>query len=102
MTSAHTPGPWDTQGSDGWDSEITAEDGRVVICTMEDLNEDDIANARLIVAAPDMLAALKSVNKLISEAAMTGFNYADGDWPERLFFSQQATSDAIAKAEGRR
>jgi len=56
------------------------------------------ANARLISAAPDMLAALTKVNKLISEAAMTGFNWRDGDWPEKLFASQQATSRAIAKA----
>ncbi len=49
-------------------------------------------------AAPDMLAALQNVQKLISEAAMTGFNHKDGDWPERLFLSQQVTSAAINKA----
>lgn len=49
-------------------------------------------------AAPDMLAALRNVNKIISEAAMTGFNCKDGDWPERLFESQQMTSAAIKKA----
>jgi hypothetical protein len=46
----------------------------------------------------DMLAALQAVNKLISEAALTGFNCHDGDWAERLFHSQQATSTAIKKA----
>lgn len=63
----------------------------------------------LITAAPDLLAALRSVQKLISEAAMTGFNHKDGDWAERLFASQQvtsaaikrATNTAIAKAEGK-
>lgn len=49
-------------------------------------------------AAPDMLAALQNVQKLIAEAAMTGFNCNDGDWAERLFFSQQMTSAAIRKA----
>jgi len=49
-------------------------------------------------AAPDMFAALRNVQKLITEAAMTGFNYKDGDWPERLFLSQQVTSAAIEKA----
>ena len=49
-------------------------------------------------AAPDMLAALRNVQKLIAEAAMTGFNYKDGDWPERLFLSQQVTSAVIEKA----
>ena len=57
-----------------------------------------VANARLIAAAPDMLAALRNVRKLISEAAMTGFNCHDGDWAERLFASQHVTSAAIAKA----
>jgi hypothetical protein len=60
------------------------------------------ANARLIAAAPDMLAALRNVQKLIAEAALTGFNYKDGDWPERLFESQQVTSAAIESATGHR
>lgn len=67
---------------------------------------DAEANAALIVAAvnsyTDMLAALRNVNKLISEAAMTGFNCKDGDWAERLFASQWDTSEAIRKAEGRK
>lgn len=46
----------------------------------------------------DMLAALKNVQKIISEGAMTGFNCHDGDWAERLFTSQQVTSAAIKKA----
>lgn len=54
--------------------------------------------ARLNAAAPDMLAALLNVRKLISEAAMTGFNCHDGDWAERLFASQATTSAAIDKA----
>lgn len=47
----------------------------------------------------EVLAALTAVNKLIAEAAMTGFNWKDGDWAERLFNSQQATSRAIKNAE---
>ena len=61
-----------------------------------------IENARLIAAAPDMLAALHNVRKLISEAAMTGFNWKDGDWADRLFASQATTTAAIEKAEGHR
>jgi len=59
------------------------------------------ANARLISAAPEMFEALLTVNKLIAEAASTGFNCHDGDWAERLFRSQQATSEALRKAVGR-
>lgn len=58
------------------------------------------ADARLISAAPDLLAALTNVRKLIAEAAMTGFNCHDGDWAERLFASQRVSSDAIRKATG--
>lgn len=56
------------------------------------------ANAALIAAAPDMLAALLNVQKIIAEGAMTGFNCHDGDWAERLFESQQMTSRAIKAA----
>ena len=59
-----------------------------------------LANARLIAAAPEILAALLDVRALISEAAQTGFNWKDGDWTERLYASQQVTSAAIAKALG--
>jgi hypothetical protein len=45
-----------------------------------------------------LLAALLNVRKIISEAALTGFNCNDGDWVDRLFFSQQKTSAAIARA----
>lgn len=31
---------------------------------------------------------------------MTGFNCRDGDWAERLYVSQQVSSDAIKKAMG--
>jgi hypothetical protein len=41
------------------------------------------------------VGALTNVRSLISEAAMTGFNHADGDWPERLFYSQQRTSQVL-------
>lgn len=97
---AHTPGPW--KWSDGTlEQDTPGNNGNVILgfyssdgCT-EIKNPDD---SRLIAAAPDMLEALQNVQKLISEAAMTGFNCKDGDWAERLFFSQQMTSKSIAKA----
>ena len=56
------------------------------------------ADARLIAAAPELYEALLNVNRLISEAALTGFNYRDGDWAARLYLSQQQTSRALGKA----
>ena len=51
-------------------------------------------------AAVDMYVALVVVNKLIAEAASTGFNCHDGDWADRLFESQQVTSAALKRARG--
>jgi len=49
-------------------------------------------------AEQEMLAALEHVRSIIKDAALTGFNHADGDWAERLFASQQVTAAALAKA----
>jgi hypothetical protein len=101
----HTPGPWTIEeyGDDETPTLVIHKDSESRVCFMATPGSHGDpakieANARLIVAAPDMLAALRNVNKLISEAAMTGFNCKDGDWADKLFFSQQMTSDAIAKA----
>lgn len=94
----HTPGPWRIGDRDPY-VEVWGPmrmNSNPILASME--SEPREANARLMAAAPEMLAALKAVNKLISEAAMTGFNCHDGDWAERLFFSQQATHAAIRKA----
>jgi hypothetical protein len=54
--------------------------------------------ARLNILRSEMVAALLNVRSIIAEAAMTGFNYKDGDWAERLFASQHVTSTAIDRA----
>lgn len=101
---SHTPGPWevvrhshvdgdlwlsvnqhaDAQGMKAWIAEIK-------YLTTEE--ERQWANARLISAAPDMLAALK-------DAVQTARNYYamfhDETWKERL----AKWDAAIAKAEG--
>lgn len=50
--------------------------------------------------AADMIAqmrdALATTQKLVAEAAMTGFRWEDGNWTERLF-ANQATLDAAIK-----
>lgn len=114
--SKHTPGPWEWQCHDASMASLEGPGGmadHVLSVTPCEACQERAeppewkwgrcttpteANARLIAAAPDMLAALLNVRKLITEAAMTGFNCHDGDWPERLFQSQAITSDAIAKA----
>lgn len=115
---AWTPGPWRTGRDqtfryDEWEIDYPhscqyrhiGADGEhvapVALVTALLTAEDDAvvdANARLICAAPDLYEALSAVNKLISEGAVTGFNWQDGDWAQRLFESQQTTSRALAKA----
>ena len=112
-SSGHTPGPWTAsvavRNHGGWKDptqhvqiladQILIADFDTAFVEYPDDPENE-ANARLIAAAPDMLAALRNVQKIISEAALTGFNWKDGDWAERLFASQQVTSAAIRSAIG--
>lgn len=92
--SKHTPGPW---GNHKWNSEehqISALGGTVALINHDHSHISDEAadaNARLIAAAPDLLAALhRAVNHLI----MDGVSCDDA--PQAL---RQARA-AIAKAEG--
>jgi hypothetical protein len=65
--SQHTPGPWNTNyASDG----LTVYHGTMPICTMSYGHGDydlSYANARLIAAAPAMLAALKELREFIRD-----------------------------------
>lgn len=47
----------------------------------------------------ELLDAAKITRSIVSEGAMTGFNYKDGDWAERLFQNQGNLSTAIKKME---
>ena len=72
MSTTHTPGPWIADGGCVWDSE------NGLVATTRDRADDlgfdaarlkpsEAANARLIAAAPDLLAALKAI------VALAGF-----------------------------
>jgi hypothetical protein len=108
----HTPGPWKadvdgpfTLGGDTVSVEAITEDGKLVrreICTLlidteEDEDspeaEEDKANARLIAAAPDLLAACQNFLALYGECDMQ---------PEDECHKLRVMMDrAIAKAEGK-
>lgn len=87
--SEHAPGPWEASGS----SVVEDKRGRIVASCQFNGGDDDeeCANAALIAAAPEMLAALKVVSRLhqISE-------------PHRADLCHICTGvdSAIAKAEG--
>ncbi len=103
MSGHHTPGPWDVQNKGNLYGssarhEVVAGDNRLegkplpTICKMPGLAEKDYANARLIAAAPDLLAALRKLDEwhdLIRQ-----------DYPEMYPAFRDARA-AIAKAEGR-
>lgn len=102
----YTESPWfvaDTHGQNGHVHRIRGADGDASICETSrwlecDPYEESRANARLIAAAPDLAEALHNVHSIICEGAKEGFNPLKGDWAERLFSSNQKTSDALLKA----
>lgn len=55
--SAHTPGPWVADH----DNVRTPDDGGMVAKVAGDTDSQAYANARLIAAAPDLLAALRDL-----------------------------------------
>lgn len=87
----HTPGPWHQNGSVVWSSG-TKDRGNIATCDLRvgtHINIDqNVANARLIAAAPDLLAACKRVRDDLDA----------GEHPGPFAAILDA---AIAKAEGR-
>lgn len=92
----HTPGPWQMSGSRGLSPEYRGHgvgpDGKdyVVVVPYNDKDHAEcIANARLIGAAPDLLAACKALYATHKQGKGQCCSAAD------------MAIDAIAKAEGR-
>lgn len=94
----HTPGPWGAEPmEDGCSVAYRINDAsgyEVAVTSGRDSDGEEAANARLIAAAPDMLAALCS---LCNELEMPGERGVLHGVPNAL----TAARAAIAKAEGR-
>jgi hypothetical protein len=93
MNAKHTPGPWKTfPASDGSCFEVCDDDGAPVAAITPQLGDKEIANAAIIAAAPDLLAALRKIEaEARGERATTPQLRADiAEW----------CNAAIAKAEG--
>lgn len=96
--STHTPGPWGIlKAGNQWAvAPVTAKgkprDGRQTedICMGSVLADNFLANARLIAAAPDLLAAARALVQIYEEGSATV--PIDDWWLVRA---------AIAKAEGK-
>lgn len=88
----HTPGPWTTEPDVDWpqdDLAIVAPCGQRQIAILTGNTEDTKADASLIAAAPDLLAALRAIVRQSNQGVVL----------ERDACVKQAR-DAIASAEG--
>ena len=99
---AHTPGPWSNDHSHPeWERNVVWAGDLVVAHVVDDQHDDADANAHLIAAAPELLAALKMWMEL--ETTCDGRRPCYCDDPEIAkhgkCYACMAT-DAIAKAEG--
>jgi len=95
MSAKHTPGPWHafTTRPPRVISEAGADEPSETIAILplaeyRDLSPEQFGNIRLIAAAPELLAALRTLTELLRAGAFVGTEDLD------------AASAAIAKAEG--
>lgn len=108
MPAQHKPGPWriahryeeyDDEGNSlgeiGHVGRIENAKGQHICGTCDGCNKIDIGDARLIAAAPDLLAALKECRDMLRAMAKAE--------PEVFFGFEclEPADEAIAKAEGR-
>ena len=99
----HTPGPWKTQTHISLDRlEIRDADGRrIAVCAMDfpmSAKTHD-ANARLIAAAPELLAALAEAVDELEQMHRHYYGNCPGGCPACVAIDKARA--AIAKAEGR-
>ena len=100
MESKHTPGPWraDLNHYDQeWRVYADSEMSPIVNSLFKPKGTIGEANARLIAAAPDLLAALEG---LFRECAMMHRYWGEGDNTKAADEAERFAREAIAKAKG--
>lgn len=113
MKTQHTPGPWtigptSSFASGNWRI-VTTHDGTTNICAchgtiitdaeMHPMNQTRDANARLIAAAPDLLAALQAaVAQLDRFAGALATDQIQQHWDDDADQAQQQARAALARA----
>lgn len=85
--SKHTPGPWSVEDDTPFSLWVSCPDGKNPL-HQNRLNRDRLANARLIAAAPELLAALQVAELALRERGLR----ACGEYKQ--------IEAAIAKATG--
>lgn len=94
-TPSHTPAPWRYQTDENGDNTLIVDkDGKFITDVRVNITASQQANARLIVAAPELLEALKAAREYLSESN----EYNDGNRKENTLMN--VFESAIAKAEG--
>ena len=99
MTTQHTPGPWSftTDCIAIWNGPNARKALQIADLSSEGSPDIDVAetlaNARLIAAAPDLLAALKAFDDAFS-------HYCEGDPDSDEVSALYQAREAIAKATG--
>ena len=96
MNTAHTPGPWAVRATpESSHQDFIVEAGKWSIASIDHCASIAIekANARLIAAAPDLLAGLRGALVFI-EAALGSYSHPDNAESLRALYS------TIAKATG--
>lgn len=98
--STHTPGPWGEVSDEfGWCKRAIAypdgDDRDHDLCVVQCGDPDELeANARLIAAAPDLLAAARAALRLLDSVA---FVSKDGDTAKPVALLRAAVSKAAAQ-----
>ncbi len=94
--SKHTPGPWKVVGTEIWGANVKIASGRGAYDEKD--RQKNKANARLIAAAPDLLAACKTTLEMLDAEIRTAPLGRDTQ-PEKV--TAQVLEAAIDKAEKR-
>ncbi len=95
----HTPGPW--VNSSGY---ITATDGsEITDVAWSGSDPEGKANARLIAAAPEMLATLQRLREVFEQLSDGDWRHMDATYVDQLIESDGllGCDKVIAKAEGK-
>lgn len=117
MNASHTPGPWSVPSDDQARSALSVSgvpilahnrsyDDNLAIFTVPANalfggREEALANARLIAAAPDMLAALEGARTFIENGTSLGFiRMPDEGTTDAAHDTLPAICAAVAKARG--
>jgi hypothetical protein len=94
--SAHTPGPWhrNIKPATHYNTIFAGRNTHVTRLAVEGKSEEEVeANCALIVAAPDLLAALQMMDEAFS-------HYVEGDPSDDEILAIQVARAAINKATG--